>query len=331
MIRLFQLRDLPLVHRLGDGGFVFDAESAAISYPHPVRSALINRLTGRNYLTYIWKHDEKPSSAFIQVRCEEGCSAARLLFLGTSDTHEVDSSEHELDDDVWLPMLDELVVVSGERGVHSLIAEVNEVGPELPMLRRAGFVVYTRQDIWIKETNQDDADTGTLKPFDSVDDWDVFVLYSNIVPRLIQSVEPNPLISSGENWVLREGHELAAFIHTNTGRVATWMRLLIHPNATTKPKLIVRAALATSKATQDHPVYCCVRKYQSWLQRPLEDEGFKYWGSQAVMVKHMTKAIKQQPQLNELGLEAQAVTSSSTLVQGFSQTNGKQSRTHNSE
>ena len=308
-----------------------DAESGAISNPHPLRSALINPLMGRQYLTYIWKHDDRTGSAFIQLKCVEGCSAARLVFLGTSDALDDEIREREIDEDVWLPMLDELAVVSGTRRVHSLIAEVNESGPELPMLRKAGFVVYTRQDIWIKDTTQDFNDIDKLEPFDSVDDWDVLVLYSNVVPRLIQSVEPNPPINSGENWVLREGHELSAFIHTNTGSVATWMRLLIHPNATTKPRMIVRAASATSKANEEHPIYCCVRKYQSWLQQPLEDEGFTYWGSQAVMVKHMTKTIKQQSQIKDLGLEAQAVPGSSTLIQGFSQTNGTQSRTHNND
>jgi hypothetical protein len=41
------------------------------------------------------------------------------------------------------------VVEAGQRGIHSLVAEVDEVSDELPVLRRAGFVVYTRQDVWV--------------------------------------------------------------------------------------------------------------------------------------------------------------------------------------
>ena len=326
MIRQFQLQDLPLVHRLGEGGIALDAESAAISFPHPVRSALINRLMGRRYPTYIWKSDNRANSAFVQFRCDEGCATARLLFVGTSDAIKSQEFDHVIEEELWLPMMDDLAAISGARGIHNLIAEVSESGPELPILRKAGFVVYTRQDIWISDSTEDHENITNLQPYDSIDDWDVIVLYSNIVPRLIQSVEPNPPISSGNNWVLREDDELAAFIHTNSGAVATWMRLFIHPNAHTKPKMIVKAALGAVRATEEHPIYCCVRRYQSWLQRPLEEAGFRYWGSQAVMVRHMTKAIKMQSQLNDLGFEAQAIPGSSTLIQGFSQSNGKHGR-----
>ncbi len=331
MIRQFQLRDLPLIHRLGEVGIPLDAESAAIGYPHPVRSALVNRIMGRHYPTYIWKSDDQANSAFVQFRCDEGCSTARLLFLGTSDALKNQEDDQEIDEDLWLPLMDDLASISGSRGIHNLIAEVNESGPELPILRKAGFVVYTRQDIWINDSTEDYEKVMNLRPYDSIDDWDVFVLYSNVVPRLIQSVEPNPPLNTGDNWVLREDDELTAFIHANRGTVATWMRLLIHPNAHTKPRMIVKAALGTSEATEEHPIYCCVRKYQSWLQRPLEDVGFRYWGSQAVMVRHLTKAIKMQSQVKNLGFEAQAVQGSSTIIQGFSQSNGRHRRKHTSD
>ena len=46
-------------------------------------------------------------------------------------------------------LLDQAVSEVGKYGIHSLVAEVDENGPELPILRRAGFAVYTRQDIWV--------------------------------------------------------------------------------------------------------------------------------------------------------------------------------------
>ena len=329
MIRLFQLRDLPLVHRLGERGVAFEAESALIDSPHPVRNALVNRLVGRKYFTYVWKSDSKEGSAFVQVRCEEDCSAARLIFLGASSAAGEEEDQNGIDEDIWLTLLDDLIVATGSRGAHNLIAEVHETGPEFPVIRQAGFAVYTRQDIWISEEFSEADNHAELRDFRELDDWDVFVLYSNIVPRLIQSVEPNPPIHTGNNWVLREGDELSAHVHINDGPVASWMRLFIHPNAHTKPKSIIQAALAAGQPSKERPVYCCVRRYQSWLQGPLQEAGFRYWGSQAVMVKHMTKAVKQQSTVKQLGLEPQAVAGSSTLIQGFSQPNGKNHKSRN--
>ena len=329
MIRLFQLRDLPLVHRLGERGVALEAEAALIDSPHPVRSALVNRLVGRQYYTYIWKSDNKDGSAFVQVRCEEDCSTARLIYLGASGTAEDEEDQNSIDEGIWLTLLDDLIVATGSRGAHNLIAEVHETGPELPVIRQAGFAVYTRQDIWISDGYRETGNQAELRDIRELDDWDVFVLSSNIVPRLIQSVEPNPPIHTGNNWVLREGNELSALVHINDGPVASWMRLFIHPNAQTKPKRIIQAALAAGQPSEEHPIYCCVRRYQSWLQEPLQEAGFRYWGSQAVMVKHMTKAVKQHAPVKQIGLEPQAVAGSSTLVQGFSQPNGKNHKSRN--
>lgn len=326
MIRFFNLRDLPLVHRLAEKGVVLEAEAALTDIPHPVRSALLNRLVGRQYFTYVWKSENDQGAAFVQVRCLDDCSTARLIFLGAASNTENPDNQNNIEEDIWLPLLDDLIAATGKRGAHNLIAEVDETGCELPVLRKAGFAVYTRQDIWMNDSYGDTLEPAELRDYREIDDWDVFVLYSNIVPRLIQSVEPNPPISSGVNLVLREGNELTALVHLNKGPSASWMRLFIHPNADTKPKKIISTALKSGKPSKERPVYCCVRRYQSWLQGPLQEAGFRFWGSQAVMVKHMTKAVKQQASVKQLGLEAQAVPGSSTLVQGFSHSKGNHRR-----
>jgi hypothetical protein len=61
---------------------------------------------------------------------------------------------YQVNENAWLPLLDQAVIEAGQRGIHSLVAEVNEVSDELPVLRRAGFVVYTRQDVWVLHPGQ---------------------------------------------------------------------------------------------------------------------------------------------------------------------------------
>jgi hypothetical protein len=321
MIRPFNLRDLALVHRLSEQGILLHAEAALTSSPHLLRSALINMLVGGQYGTYVWKSKDKESAAFVQIRCEPGCPSAQIVFLGTDGVHSEEDGR-VIDEDIWLSLLDDLVSEVGRRGTHNLVAEVSETGPELPVLRRSGFAVYTRQDIWVCDQyyhTNDQADI--LTPRQTVDDWDIQLLYSNNVPRLIQLVEPNLPLEYGTSWILREEHELAALIHLHEGRVASWLRLLIHPNANTQPEEIISASLALKPPSKEHPVYCCVRRYQSWLQTGLEQAGFRHWGSQAVMVKHIAQPVVTKAAHTGV-LEAQALPGSSTLVQGFSRPTG---------
>ena len=321
MIRPFQLRDTGLVRRLGEQGVLLDAEAALTTNPHPLRRALVGRFVGGHYSTFVWRSDEKRASAFAQIRWEEGFPSAHVVFLGAENSPDGKDGP-DIDEEVWQLLLEQLVKETGRCGVHNLVAEASESGPELQVLRRSGFAVYTRQDIWIADQIMEDDTADILGPHEALDDWDVQVLYANIVPGLIQSVEPSPPLDHGQNWVLREKDELAAFVHVRKGTVASWMRLLIHPNAHTKPRDIIRTALYVAEPTPQRPVYCCVRRYQSWLQTSLENAGFRLWGSQAVLVKHIVQHIEPRPVAVQNTMEPQTVPGSSTFVQGFSHREG---------
>jgi hypothetical protein len=323
MIRPFNLRDLPLVIRLGEQGIILEAEAALTSSPHPVRSALVNMLIGGDYATYVWHSDKGKEEAFVQIGLEPGTHSARLACLGASPAGVQEDNETRIDEDTWLSVLDDLVVVAGKNGAHNLIAEASETGPELPVLRRANFAVYTRQDIWTTQHAPEGAVPVELRLRQPENDWDVQVLYANIVPGLIQSVEPNPRLDHGQNWVLYEEGELAAFIQLNVGRAATWMRLLIHPNAQSKPREIIRAAMRIASPSESNTLYCSIRRYQSWLQDPLEQAGFTMWGSQAVMIRHIAQPVEKPESVAKRVLDAQPVPGSSTFIQGFGRTNGE--------
>ncbi len=322
MIRPFHLRDLPLVIRLGEQGIILEAETALTSSPHPVRSALVNMIIGGDYATYVWHSETGKDQAFVQIGMEPGSHSARLVCLGASPLEEDAGSEAQIDEDTWLSMLDDLVVVAGQQGAHHLIAEASETGPELPVLRRACFAVYTRQDIWTTQQSPEGDIPVELRLRQAVNDWDVSVLYSNIVPGLIQSVEPSPRLDHGQNWVLYEEGELAAFIQLNAGRAATWMRLLIHPNARSKPREIIKAAMRIVSPSPKNTLYCSIRRYQSWLQGPLEQAGFTMWGSQAVMIRHIAQPVEKLAPVTKGVLDAQPVPGSSSFIQGFGRSNG---------
>lgn len=307
MIRTFTLRDIPLVHRLSEQGIVFHAESALTQDVRPLREALVHMLIGGQFPTYVWKDDEGVGVGFAQLRQDEDESHAHIICLGST------ASDHNgLDEAVWIPFLEQLTAEAGRQGMHSLIAEVNEDGDELPVLRQAGFAVYTRQDVWVMRTPLEQEDNHetikqTLTTATSVDEWDIHLLYANTVPRLIQLVEPVPPTHLQDVWILREKDELAAFVHFREGSAATWLRIYIHPNAQTRGEEILRLAAKIRPPKENHPLYCCVRRYQSWVQNNLDKVGFEYLNSQALMVKHTVRhARKLSPALQE-GVQPEGV------------------------
>ena len=335
MIRPFNLRDLPLVHRLSELGVSLHTESALTKNLHPTRGALFS-LVGGDFPTYVWKSDKNGLAGFIQLFLDEENVHAHILYLSSTSDGQVVADPngtavsgaesvngerpYQVNENAWLPLLDQAVVEAGQRGIHSLVAEVDELSDELPVLRRAGFVVYTRQDIWVLadgEMAQADKDTNILRPRQADDDWDIQLLYANTVPRLVQLVEPMPPLHDGAGWVHHEENELAAFVHVHVGPVATWMRLFIHPSAEAQADQIITAVVQQNPAAATRPIYCCVRRYQSWVQSALERSGFSLWGSQAVMVKHIVqKAAKPLTDLSA-ALDAQGITPTAPLIRQY--------------
>jgi len=193
---------------------------------------------------------------------------------------------------------------------------VDETGPELPILRQAGFAVYTRQDIWVLDAAATlpaaPAATLRLQPRLDKDDWDIQLLYANTVPRLVQLVEPLPPASVGKCWVQRdENNELAAFVQIHEGTVATWLRFYLHPGAEHEAEQILQAALAVRSIRPEQPVYCCVRRYEGWLPSALERAGFRLWGSQALMVKHTVQHTQKTQPRTAVSLEGSGIPVSS--------------------
>ena len=316
MTRPFGLRDLALLRRLSKQGTLLHAESALTKRCRPLRGALFNLIIRGEVATCVWRGEN--GRGFVQFLLNRDRVNAQLLYLATTpgDAANGDGAgAPQLNEDAWLALLDGAVEAVGQRGAHALLADVEETGPELPILRRAGFAVYTRQDIWILTERRSEPSEPILRPWAQTDAWGVEWLYTNTVPPLIQLVEPTPP-ESGKIWVLHEDGELTAFVHLDEGSRATWLQIYVHPNAHAQASEIVAAAACISEPEPGHPVYCCVRRYQSWLQRALDEAGFTPCQRQAVMVKHIATPVdKKANNLSQL-LNAQQV-GPNTLLQRY--------------
>lgn len=334
MVRPFDLRDLALVRRLDERGVSLHTVSALAENFHPLRGAIMSMLVGGEFPTFIWKTENGERAGFIQLRIANGAPLAYVLYVsprcgGEEDAPAADDAVLRSPNcEIWLALLDEAIAGVGQRGIHHVIAEVDERSPELQVLRRAGFAVYTRQDIWaVRQADYRPQGVAArlLTRRGVADDWDIQLLYANTVPRLVQLVESLPLNNDGEGWVLRDGQELAAFVSIRKGATATWLRFFIHPDAEAEAHEIVAAALEVTFAQEPELVYCCVRRYESWLPSALERSGFTVTGSQAVMVRHTVHHTPRIMPEAAVALEGQRISTSSPLVRNFRrpENNGK--------
>ncbi len=326
MVRPFDLRDLALIRRLGERGVSLHAVSSLVENFHPLRGAIISMLVGGEFPTFVWKPDNGEQAGFVQLRVSSSGPQAHVLYIsprcpGSPDYNPVDLSPlHSADCAIWLALLDSAIGEVGQRGIQHVIAETDEGSPELLVLRRAGFVVYTRQDIWAVDAahyRHQGAAARRLQRRQTADDWDIQLLYANTVPRLVQLVEPAPPVSEGENWVSRSGSELAAFVTLREGDVATWLRFFIHPDAESEADEIVAAALEVAFEREPARVYCCVRRYESWLPNALARSGFAVCASQAVMVRHTVHHLPRVMPDAAVALEGQRIPASSPMIRHF--------------
>jgi len=328
MVRPFDLRDLALIRRLGERGVSLHTVSALVENVHPLRGALISMLVGGEFPTFVWKPDNGERGGFLQLRVSNSGPQAFVLYISPRYDQPAGSANgeynpldaglrHGSEGAVWLALLDEAVAEIGRRGIHHLIAETDEHGPELPILRRSGFAVYTRQDIWnvaAADYRPQGVAARKLQRRHADDDWDIQLLYANTVPRLVQLVEPPPPQGESDNWVLRSGDELAAFVTLRQGPTAGWLRFFIHPDAESEADEIVAAALEVAFEREPEQVYCCVRRYESWLPNALTRSGFSVCASQAVMVRHTVHYLPRAVPEAAVALDGQRIPVSSPMI-----------------
>lgn len=278
------LRDLWLVQRLQRHGLVLDYESAGVDGVSPMRDALSGCLPfsppHRRTLVLVGRR------AFVQYASVAAGKRARLSFIAPAP----------LDDeraDRWLDLMESLVAAAGAQGVHHIVAEARDDGPELVLLQQAGFGIFTRQQLYrllpdaVPTTSM--APLAGLRFWRATDEWGLRLLYTNTVPQMVQHIEP-PADSFFSRWpsrlVLEHDGELVAVLAARQGRAGNALRLILHPQADAHAQALIHHGLMTLLGRPKRPIYCRVRRYESWLCAPLQACGFELVAQTALLVKH---------------------------------------------
>jgi hypothetical protein len=207
-----------------------------------------------------------------------GETFARLLYLApaTNLTHPS-----------LIPLIENLATEAGTWGALHIIAEVDETSDAFVPLRNSGFSVYAWQRLWDVSSITGAGNRSAWTRAQSVNLPAIQSLYHQIVPPLLQVVEPLPHRTAG--FLCNEG--VKCYVSLSSGTAGIVLAPLIHPDAEDVGTSL--SALGGGLSSRGaRPVYLCVRSYQTWLEPVLEDLGALAGPRQAVMVKHLARIIK---------------------------------------
>jgi hypothetical protein len=278
----FTIRDsLPLRAMIGRG-ISFDSRSGLTQDLHLLRRAVLAPLLpGRYPETIVLDSNGRPSG-FGQLSHRRGEPSSRLRFLAPKDL---------LTTGGGTGLIAALLRVAGRRQAQHILADAEDKSEECGFLRREGFVIYAREDIWTGAAPfpQPSADPpGALRPLLASDASGAHALYCSIVPALVHQVEGFPRPARG--WRIFEEGELVGFFHLRSGPLGMWMEPFFHPGARHAASWI-GAWLGALPAGEREPVYVCVRSYQDWLGSILRDFGFTLFSRRAVLVRRVVVPV----------------------------------------
>jgi hypothetical protein len=180
-----------------------------------------------------------------------------------------------------------LAAEAGNWGVFHVIAEADEASEAFAALRKSGFSVYAWQRMWDVSSLAARGASQRWTRMRSVDLPAVQNLHYQIVPPLLQPVEPAPKHAQG--MICADG--MKCYVNVMSGVNGIVLTPFIHPEAVEVGAKLAEVA-AGIPARRSRPVYLCVRSYQAWLEPVLEDLGATASERQAVMVKHLARLVK---------------------------------------
>ena len=180
-----------------------------------------------------------------------------------------------------MALLECLAREAGDRGARNIVAEAHEGSAEFVELRKAGFVIYARQQVYSLRSLPAvlKADI-VLQPCGPHDEIPAQRLYSNIFPSLVRRIEPT-LTNTDGGYVLRRDDDVVAAQSVNRGPKGVWVEPYVRPEAEDAIGEVLAALLLEEEPDTHKPVYVCARSYQSWLRGALQSVGFDLRGQQA--------------------------------------------------
>ncbi len=280
MIRPFDWRDLPTLHRYRQQGLCLDSALGLTRGQTLSPSVLLSYLTPTTGF-YTWVNPDEEQPVLGQLSHQPTSPYARVSFL---------APEKAIKRAEMGEILDHLARQAGQRGATHLLAEVDEFTPAFEVLRRAGFGIFARQRIWkVRGESANKPPQVQWRPVKDLDVIAVQSLFHNVVPGLVGQVEPlDPKNLQG--LVCYQNQELAGYVSLKYGHRGIWAKPFFHPDVENVTEQL-QSMIHSIPDRRSRPIYVCVRTYLSWLEPSLSAMDTRPSPLQAVMVKRL--AIRQ--------------------------------------
>jgi hypothetical protein len=278
-IRPFEWRDLPMLRRYRPQSVYLHSALVLTRGPRLLSGAFLSSLApGVGLYTSVSMSDGRNGQVVIgQVMHTSGSQCAQLTFL---------TPEEALESAQLPPLLEHISAKAIEWGAFRLLADADEHSMAFDVLREVGFAIYARQRIW--KLAGAAAVPAQLKSWQTAGERDLIPvrsLYNNLIPGLVQQVEPFPS-ERLHGVVYRQEGDLQAYVELKYGRLGIWLQPFIHPDAVAVADHLAEL-FQNLPRRHSRPIYICVRSYQSWLETAIEELGAEPGPRQAIMVKHL--------------------------------------------
>lgn len=291
MIRPFDWRDLPVLHRYRNQGICLNSalgltRGSAIS--SSILISFLNPTTGN--FTWITADDEIPIIG--QLHHPSDSTVSRITFLAPLKRINNPRSQ---------ALIEHLSKQAGSRGAFHVLAEIDELAPIFEILRKSGFGIYARQRIW--KITGEAAPTKHQSKWMAMKEKDIIsvqTIFHNVVPGLVSQIEPLS-IKDLQGLVCIHSESLAAFVDLKYGIHGIWAQPFVHPDV---PKVddVLYSLIASIPDRRSRPIYLCIRTYQSWLEPAIAEMESQPSPLEAVMVKRLVArkkiALQTLPNLN---------------------------------
>ncbi len=198
----------------------------------------------------------------------------------------------------WQRILSALIAEAAHRGVHHIVAESPESGPEWEALQSAGFAPLLQQDL-LKlnlplEGIGQSADLPGLREQHKDDEPLIRLLHQRLAPKMTYAAEAALDHFAAHHhrrggFVLARNGEVVAYVGVHHGRRGDGLQLLFRPEAEEQARPMLEHCLARLRRA----AYVTVRHYHSWLLPVLDQIGFVHVTSTMLMVRHVAAQVQQ--------------------------------------
>lgn len=278
MLRPTDWRDLLIIHRYRSKGLYLDTAQVLTrgsSFSSGVFRSFFS--PANDAFTWICTDDCEEQPILGQFAHNPESPLARLTLL---------APEEALESTVTIDLLEGLARHAGVHGAFHILAEIPEDSNAFESLRKAGYVVYARQRIWRMKENAEGFTPKIPWVAASIDKVSAAQsLYYNLVPGMVQQIEPLPS-KIVRGLVCDADGELLGYVDLKSGPRGVWAQPFIHPDTANVDNRL-RDLFESIPNRRSRPVYLCVRSYQSWLESALTAMAAEPGPQQAVMVKHL--------------------------------------------